>query len=63
MVKLEKRLQERKYSKKKIRENLDAEIYQICLNEAKEKKHKLIVFDTSKRTSKKEFINSIKQTL
>lgn len=51
LKKLETRLKERKYSKKKVRENLDSEIFQICLNEAKEK-HKVVVVDTSKRFSK-----------
>jgi adenylate kinase len=45
---LQKRLKKRKYSKEKIRENLDAEIFQICLTQAQEKKHKIITFDTSK---------------
>ena len=35
LKKLESRLKERKYSKKKVRENLDSEIFQIGLNEAK----------------------------
>ena len=51
LKKLEKRLVERKYSKRKVRENLDSEIFQICLNEAKEN-HKVIVVDTSKQFSK-----------
>ena len=50
---LQKRLKKRKYSKEKIRENLDAEIFQVCLLEAREQKHKIIVFDTSKDTSQK----------
>ncbi len=45
---LEKRLKKRKYSQQKIRENLDSEIFQVCLNQAKENKHKLMVIDTSK---------------
>ena len=45
---LKKRLEKRKYSKEKIRENLDVEIFDICLNEAKEKGHKVKVVDTSK---------------
>lgn len=45
---LEKRLKKRKYSKAKIRENLDCEIFDVCLMEAKEKKHKIIVLDTTK---------------
>jgi len=45
---LERRLMERKYPKSKIRENLDAEIFDVCLNESKEKGHKVIVVDTTK---------------
>ncbi len=61
LKKLEKRLKDRKYSKKKIRENLDAEIFQICLNEAKERKHKIIIIDTGKRFSKEELVKKIKK--
>ena len=45
---LENRLKNKKYSKDKVRENLDAEIFDICLNEAKENKHKIITIDTTK---------------
>ena len=45
---LKKRLKKKKYSENKIRENLDAEIFDICLNEAKESRHKVIVIDTTK---------------
>ncbi len=45
---LRKRLKKKKYDQLKIRENLDAEIFDICLNEAKENGHKLIVIDTTK---------------
>ncbi len=44
---LKKRLEKRKYSKEKIRENLDAEIFDVCLVEAKELGHKVKVVDTS----------------
>ncbi len=46
---LQKRLQQRKYTLKKVRENVDAEIFQVCLLEAKEQDHKVKVFDTSKK--------------
>ncbi len=49
LKKLEKRLVKRKYSKKKIRENLDAEIFQVCLVETKEKGHKIKVFDVCEK--------------
>ncbi|MBL7056230.1 AAA family ATPase [Candidatus Woesearchaeota archaeon] len=45
---LEKRLKKRNYSQSKIRENLDAEIFDICLIEAREKKHDIMLIDTSK---------------
>ena len=48
---LEKRLKKRKYNKTKIRENLDCEIFDVCLTEAKQKKHNIIVIDTSKGTN------------
>tara|TARA_Y100000034_G_scaffold136940_1_gene217409 strand:- start:5440 stop:5904 length:465 start_codon:yes stop_codon:yes gene_type:complete len=49
LKKLKKRLQKRKYNKAKIRENLDCEIFDVCLTEAKERKHKIKVVDTNKR--------------
>ncbi len=45
---LEKRLKKRKYSKEKIRENLDAEIFDVCLTEAQERGHKVEITDTTK---------------
>ena len=45
---LKKRLEKRKYSKQKIRENLDAEILDVCLIEALNNKHKVKVIDTSR---------------
>ncbi len=46
---LQKRLKKKKYSKTKIRENLDCEIFDICYNEALEKKHKVKVVWTDKK--------------
>jgi adenylate kinase len=63
LKKLESRLKERKYSKKKNRENLDSEIFQICLNEAKERKHKIIEVDTAKRSSKDELLDKVMKVL
>ena len=45
---LEKRLKKKEYSKEKIRENLDTEIFDICLNEAKESNHKIMIVNTMK---------------
>lgn len=45
---LVKRLKKRRYSKKKVEENVECEIFDVCLTEAKHYKHKIIVIDTSK---------------
>ena len=50
---LKKRLEAREYSKDKIRENLDAEIFDVCLVEALENKHKIIVVNTSENNLNK----------
>ena len=42
---LNNRLKKRRYSKAKIKENLDAEIFDVCLNEAKELNHNVLVVD------------------
>lgn len=56
---LNQRLKKRGYSKEKIRENLDAEITQVILDEAQRRKHKILVVDTSKRTGLGKLIKSI----
>jgi adenylate kinase len=48
---LEKRLMKREYSKSKVRENLDAEIFDVCLDEAKLHGHKILVVNTTKSIS------------
>ena len=45
---LNKRLKKKKYHKSKIQENIQAEIFDICLNEAKGRKHNTIIVDTTK---------------
>jgi len=45
---LQKRLKKKKYGKNKIRENLDCEIFDVCLNEAREAGHKVVVINTTK---------------
>ncbi len=45
---LNKRLKKKKFHKGKIQENLQAEIFDICYNEAVERKHNVIVVDTTK---------------
>ena len=46
LKKLKKRLEKRNYSKQKVRENLDAEIFDVCLNEAKEEGHRIKIIKT-----------------
>lgn len=46
---LKKRLEKRRYSKLKIHENLETEILEVCLVEAIENKHEVIVADTAKK--------------
>lgn len=48
---LRARLKKRKYSKEKIEENLQAEIFESIYNEALENKHKVLKVDTSKQFS------------
>lgn len=60
---LEKRLIKKGFNKPKIRENLDAEIFDTILTEATEKNHRIIKFDTTKITEKdiKNLANHIKK--
>ena len=57
---LKTRLKKRGYSKEKIRENLDAEIFEICLQEAKENSHDIIVIDGGKSFNLNKIIKKIK---
>ncbi|MBI2541537.1 adenylate kinase family protein [Candidatus Woesearchaeota archaeon] len=53
---LNKRLKKRRYSKGKIIENLQAEIFDVCYNEALEREHIIFIVDTTDyRISKKAF--------
>ncbi len=45
---LKKRLIKRKYNLLKIKENIESEIFNVCLNEAHKLKHNIIVIDTTK---------------
>ena len=57
---LEKRLKKKGYGGEKIRENLDAEIFDICLSESKEIGHKIEVIDTTKEINIKNIINKLR---
>ena len=59
LKKLETRLKRRNYSNKKVKENLDAEIFQVCLMEAKEKRHNILVFDTAAKLVLKKVVNAV----
>lgn len=59
---LKQRLMFRKYKPSKIRENLDAEIFDICLNEAMEMKHKVVILDTT-HSKMKELISIVKDAI
>jgi len=60
IVVLKKRLEKRKYSQLKIRENLDAEIFQTCLTEAQEQRHTILEVDTTKTFDKKKLLTKVK---
>lgn len=63
LKKLETRLKKRKYSPKKIKENLDSEIFQVCLNEAKEMRHKIIIVDTNTKMDLPKLFSKITKSL
>lgn len=46
LKRLKKRLAKRRYSEKKVRENLDCEIFDVCLNEAREAGHRIKIIKT-----------------
>ncbi len=56
---LKKRLQERSYSEAKVKENLDSEIFEICLQEAIEEGHKIFELNTGKEID----ISSLKEKI
>jgi len=53
------RLKKRKYNLSKIRENRDSEIFDICLNEAIENNHNIMIIDTSKKINYKKIVKKI----
>ncbi len=51
---LKQRMEERGYSKFKVRENMDAEIFDVCLVEAmEEQEHEILVVDTTREINVK----------
>tara|TARA_Y100000310_G_C20651012_1_gene799436 strand:+ start:241 stop:720 length:480 start_codon:yes stop_codon:yes gene_type:complete len=59
---LGKRLKKRKYSKDKIADNLEAEIFRSCLFESKKNKHNILVIDTSEKFDVKDVVNYVKKS-
>jgi adenylate kinase len=58
--KLRDRLKKRKYSPNKIKENVEAEIFDTFVIEAKEKKHNLLVLNTTEGYRIKDIVNQIR---
>lgn len=59
LKKLKKRLEKKGYGSQKVRENLDCEIFGICLNEAEKAGHDIIEADTTKNYVLKEILKKI----
>ena len=53
---LRRRLTERKYHEEKIKHNTDSELFDVCLNEARERGHRIKVIDTTKVLKPKDII-------
>ncbi|MBS3172143.1 adenylate kinase family protein [Candidatus Woesearchaeota archaeon] len=56
---LRERLKKRKYSAQKIKDNLEAEIFDTCVIESKEMKHNLFVLNTTKGYDIKQIVSFI----
>lgn len=56
---LKRRMKRRKYSEQKIRDNLDCEIFDVCLNEAKEAGHNIVVVETDNKVDYDKLIRKI----
>ena len=53
------RLKKKRFNQSKIKENIQAEIFDICYNEAKKRKHKILIVDTSKGFNINDLIRKI----
>lgn len=63
LKRLKKRLEKRSYNKNKVRENIECEIFDVCYNEALEKKHNIIVINTTKHINTDNLSKRIKWQL
>ena len=59
---LKRRMKRRKYCDEKIRENLDCEIFDVCLNEAKEAGHKTVAVETDKKIDYEKLAKELKRS-
>lgn len=57
MKELKRRLKKRGYHKEKIEENLECEIMDVCLEEAREKGHEPLELDGTKAWTMKRVVN------
>ena len=57
---LNKRLKKRRYSSDKVKENIECEIFDVCLDEAKEKGHNVVVITTTKAINMSEISKRIR---
>ncbi len=60
---LKDRLKKRKYNAKKIRDNVEAEIFDTIVIEAKERKHHLFILNTSKGYKIKDVVKFIEDQI
>ena len=60
---LRKRLQKRKYSETKIQENIDAENFDVCLQEAQETGHRLFLIDTTHIVHKRFLLKELRKII
>ncbi len=63
LKKLKKRLEERRYGKKKVEENLQCEIFDVCFEEAEGRGLKILCFDSAKRMLQKEVFSRLGKAL
>ncbi|MBW2972123.1 adenylate kinase family protein [Candidatus Woesearchaeota archaeon] len=61
LKRLNMRLKKRGYPKHKIAENLECEIFDVCLNEAKESGHRVVVVETDTEPDYEKIIRKIKR--
>lgn len=58
---LKRRLKRRRYSAEKVRENMDCEIFEVCMTEAAEAGHNIIAVQTDKKVDYDKLIQKIKR--